>query len=160
MWECGCGDVDFLEVWVGMGVQYVLDLVLLVIWLDIFFDEELEFVIGQVLCDFILEQCKICDIVKVVNLWLVLGFSFVSEDLDWVWLLMWLVLCLLVVFYNLCDVKLMVVMCNFEVWVWMVWFFYNLYDELFDVCGWWWLIFVIFEELEVVLGVELYMKGK
>lgn len=95
-----------------------------------------------------------------VNLWLVLGFSFVSEDLDWVWLLMWLVLCLLVVFYNLCDVKLMVVMCNFEVWVWMVWFFYNLYDELFDVCGWWWLIFVIFEELEVVLGVELYMKGK
>lgn len=42
----------------------------------------------------------------------------------------------------------------------MVWFFYNLYDELFDVCGWWWLIFVIFEELEVVLGVELYMKGK
>lgn len=68
MWERGRGDVDFLEVRVGTGVQHAPDSVLSVTWPDISSDEELEPVTGQALRDFILEQRKIRDIAKVVNL--------------------------------------------------------------------------------------------
>ena len=53
-----------------------------VTWPDISSDEELEPVTGQALRDFILEQRKIRDIAKVVNLRSAPGFSFVGEDLD------------------------------------------------------------------------------
>lgn len=93
MWERGRGDVDFLEVRVGTGVQHAPDSVLSVTWPDISSDEELEPVTGQALRDFILEQRKIRDIAKVVNLRSAPGFSFVSEDLDRVRSLMRSVLC-------------------------------------------------------------------
>lgn len=121
MWERGRGDVDFLEVRVGTGVQHAPDSVLSVTWPDISSDEELEPVTGQALRDFILEQRKIRDIAKVVNLRSAPGFSFVSEDLDRVRSLMRSVLCSLAVFHNPRDVKLMVVTRNPEVWAWMVW---------------------------------------
>lgn len=141
MWERGRGDVDFLEVRVGTGVQHAPDSVLSVTWPDISSDEELEPVTGQALRDFILEQRKIRDIAKVVNLRSAPGFSFVSEDLDRVRSLMRSVLCSLAVFHNPRDVKLMVVTRNPEVWAWMVWLPHNLHDELFDACGWRRLIF-------------------
>lgn len=115
---------------------------------------------GQALRDFILEQRKIRDIAKVVNLRSAPGFSFVSEDLDRVRSLMRSVLCSLAVFHNPRDVKLMVVTRNPEVWAWMVWLPHNLHDELFDACGWRRLIFATPEELEAALGAELHMKGK
>lgn len=130
MWERGRGDVDFLEVRVGTGVQHAPDSVLSVTWPDISSDEELEPVTGQALRDFILEQRKIRDIAKVVNLRSAPGFSFVSEDLDRVRSLMRSVLCSLAVFHNPRDVKLMVVTRNPEVWAWMVWLPHNLHDEL------------------------------
>lgn len=160
MWERGRGDVDFLEVRVGTGVQHAPDSVLSVTWPDISSDEELEPVTGQALRDFILEQRKIRDIAKVVNLRSAPGFSFVSEDLDRVRSLMRSVLCSLAVFHNPRDVKLMVVTRNPEVWAWMVWLPHNLHDELFDACGWRRLIFATPEELEAALGAELHMKGK
>lgn len=52
MWERGRGDVDFLEVRVGTGVQHAPDSVLSVTWPDISSDEELEPVTGQALRDF------------------------------------------------------------------------------------------------------------
>ena len=160
MWERGRGDVDFLEVRVGTGVQHAPDSVLSVTWPDIASDEELEPVTGQALRDFILEQRKIRDIAKVLNLRSAPGFSFVSEDLDRVRSLMRSVLCSLAVFHNPRDVKLMVVTRNPEVWSWMVWLPHNLHDELFDACGWRRLVFATPEELEEALGAELHMKGK
>lgn len=160
MWERGRGDVDFLEVRLGTGVQHAPDSVLSVTWPDISSEEELEPVTGQALRDFILEQRKIRDIAKVVNLRSAPGFSFVSEDLDRVRSLMRSMLCSLAVFHNPRDVKLMVVTRNPEVWSWMVWLPHNLHDELFDACGWRRLIFATPEELEATLGAELHMKGK
>ena len=160
MWERGRGDIDFLEVRVGTGVQHAPDSVLSVTWPDIASDEELEPVTGQALRDFILEQRKIRDIAKVLNLRSAPGFSFVGEDLDRVRSLMRSVLCSLAVFHNPRDVKLMVVTRNPEVWSWMVWLPHNLHDELFDACGWRRLIFATPEELEEALGAELHMKGK
>ena len=160
MWERGRGDVDFLEVRLGTGVQHAPDSVLSVTWPDIASDEELEPVTGQALRDFILEQRKIRDIAKVVNLRSPPGFSFVGEDLDRVRSLMRSVLCSLAVFHNPHDVKLMVVTRNPEVWSWMVWLPHNLHDDLFDACGWRRLMFATPEELEETLGAELHMKGK
>lgn len=160
MWERGRGDIDFLEVRIGTGVQHAPDSVLSVTWPDISSDEELEPVTGQALRDFILEQRKIRDIAKVVNLRSAPGFSFVSEDLDRVRSLMRSMLCSLAVFHNPRDVKLMVVTRNPEVWSWLVWLPHNLHDELFDACGWRRLIFTTPEELEAALGAELHMKGK
>ena len=79
MWERGRGDADFLEVRVGTGVQHAPDSVLSVTWPDIASDEELEPVTGQALRDFILEQRKIRDIAKVLNLRSAPGFSFVDS---------------------------------------------------------------------------------
>ncbi|VBA44275.1 ESX-5 secretion system protein EccC5 [Mycobacterium attenuatum] len=160
MWERSRRDTDFLEVRVGTGVQHAPDSVLSVTWPDISSDEELEPVTGQALRDFILEQRKIRDIAKVVNLRSAPGFSFVSEDLDRVRALMRSILCALAVFHNPRDVKLMVVTRSPEVWSWMVWLPHNLHDELFDACGWRRLIFATPEELEATLGAELHMKGK
>lgn len=160
MWERGRGDVDFLEVRLGTGVQHAPDSVLSVTWPDISSDEELEPVTGQALRDFILEQRKIRDIAKVVNLRSAPGFSFVGEDLNRVRSLMRSVLCSLAVFHNPHDVKLMVVTRNPELWSWMVWLPHNLHDELFDACGWRRLVFATPEELEQALGAELHMKGK
>jgi len=160
MWERGRGDVDFLEVRLGTGVQHAPDSVLSVTWPDIASDEELEPVTGQALRDFILEQRKIRDIAKVVNLRSAPGFSFVGDDLNRVRSLMRSVLCSLAVFHNPRDVKLMVVTRNPELWSWMVWLPHNLHDELFDACGWRRLVFATPEELEEALGAELHMKGK
>ncbi len=160
MWERGRGDVDFLEVRLGTGVQHAPDSVLSVTWPDIASDEELEPVTGQALRDFILEQRKIRDIAKVVNLRSAPGFSFVGEDLNRVRSLMRSVLCSLAVFHNPRDVKLMVVTRNPELWSWMVWLPHNLHDVLFDACGWRRLVFSTPEELEAALGAELHMKGK
>ena len=160
MWERGRGDVDFLEVRLGTGVQHAPDSVLSVTWPDIASDEELEPVTGQALRDFILEQRKIRDIAKVVNLRSAPGFSFVGEDLDRLRSLMRSVVCSLAVFHNPRDVKLMVVTRNPEVWSWMVWLPHNLHDELFDACGCRRLVFATPEELEETLGAELHMKGK
>ena len=136
------------------------DSVLSVTWPDIASDEELEPVTGQALRDFILEQRKIRDIAKVVNLRSAPGFSFVGDDLDRLRSMMRSVLCSLAVFHNPHDVKLMVVTRNPEVWSWMVWLPHNLHDELFDACGWRRLVFATPEELEEALGAELHMKGK
>ncbi len=160
MWERGRGDVDFLEVRVGTGVQHAPDSVLSVTWPDIASDEELEPVTGQALRDFILEQRKIRDIAKVVNLRSAPGFSFVGEDLDRLRSLLRSVLCSLAVFHSPRDVKVMVVTRNPEAWSWMVWLPHNLHDELFDACGWRRLVFTTPEELEGALGAELHMKGK
>lgn len=160
MWERGRSDLDFLEVRIGTGVQHAPDSVLSVTWPDISSDEELEPVTGQALRDFILEQRKIRDIAKVVNLRSAPGFSFVCENLDRVRSLMRSMLCALAVFHNPRDVKLMVVTRNPEMWSWMVWLPHNLHDELFDACGWRRLIFATPEELETALGAELHMKGK
>ncbi|QUR69460.1 type VII secretion protein EccCa [Mycobacterium spongiae] len=160
MWERGRADPDFLEVRVGMGVQHAPDSVLSVTWPDISSDEELEPVTGQALRDFILEQRKIRDIAKVVNLRSAPGFSFVSEDLNQVRSLMRSVLCSLAVFHNPHDVKVLLVTRNPEVWSWIVWLPHNLHDELFDACGWRRLVFATPEELEEALGGELHMKGK
>lgn len=160
MWERGRGDADFLEVRLGTGVQHAPDSVLSVTWPDIASDEELEPVTGQALRDFILEQRKIRDIAKVVNLRSAPGFSFVGDDLDRSRSLMRSMLCSLAVFHNPHDVKLMVVTRNPEVWSWMVWLPHNLHDELFDACGWRRLVFASPEELEDALGAELHMKGK
>lgn len=160
MWERGRADADFLEVRLGTGVQHAPDSVLSVTWPDIASDEELEPVTGQALRDFILEQRKIRDIAKVVNLRSAPGFSFVGEDLDRLRSLMRSVLCSLAVFHNPRDVKLMVVTRNPEVWSWIVWLPHNLHDELFDACGFRRLVFATPEELEETLGAELHMKGK
>lgn len=160
MWERGREDVDFLEVRLGTGVQHAPDSVLSVTWPDISSDEELEPVTGQALRDFILEQRKIRDIAKVVNLRSAPGFSFVGDDLDRLRSLMRSVLCSLAVFHNPHDVKMMVVTRNPDVWSWMVWLPHNLHDELFDACGWRRLVFATPEELEQALGAELHMKGK
>ncbi|MCV7103213.1 type VII secretion protein EccCa [Mycobacterium palustre] len=160
MWERSRSDVDFLEVRLGTGVQHAPDSVLSVTWPDISSDEELEPVTGQALRDFILEQRKIRDIAKVVNLRSAPGFSFVGEDLGRVRSLMRAVLCALAVFHNPRDLKLMVVTRNPELWSWMVWLPHNLHDELFDACGWRRLVFATPEELEQTLGGELHMKGK
>lgn len=160
MWERSRGDADFLEVRVGTGVQHAPDSVLSVTWPDISSDEELEPVTGQALRDFILEQRKIRDIAKIVNLRSAPGFGFVGDDLDRLRSLMRAVLCSLAVFHNPDDVKLMVVTRNSEAWSWMVWLPHNLHDELFDACGWRRLVFATPEELEAALGAELHMKGK
>lgn len=107
-----------------------------------------------------MEQRKIRDIAKVVNLRSAPGFSFVGEDLDRLRSLMRSVLCSLAVFHNPRDVKLMVVTRNPEVWSWIVWLPHNLHDELFDACGFRRLVFATPEELEETLGAELHMKGK
>ncbi len=160
MWERGRGDADFLEVRLGTGVQHAPDSVLSVTWPDISSDEELEPVTGQALRDFILEQRKIRDIAKVVNLRSAPGFSLVGEDLDRLRSLMRSVLCSLAVFHNPRDVKLIVVTRSPDVWSWMVWLPHNLHDELFDACGWRRMVFATPEELEEALGAELHRKGK
>ena len=160
MWERGRRDPDFLEVRLGRGVQHAPDSVLSVTWPDIASDEELEPVTGQALRDFILEQRKIRDIAKVVNLRSAPGFSFVGEDLDRLRSLMRSVLSSLAVFHNPRDVKLMVVTRNPEAWSWMVWLPHNLHDELFDACGWRRMVFATPEKLEEALGPELHMKGR
>jgi len=160
MWERARGDADFLEVRLGRGVQHAPDSVLSVTWPDIAFDEELEPVTGQALRDFILEQRKIRDVAKVLNLRSAPGFSFVGEDLDPLRSLMRAVLAELAVFHNPRDVKLMVVTRNPDAWSWMVWLPHNLHDELFDACGWRRMVFATPEKLEEALGAQLHMKGR
>ncbi|GAT07621.1 type VII secretion protein EccCa [Mycolicibacterium novocastrense] len=160
MWERRRSDPDFLDVRLGVGVQNAPDSVLSVTWPDIPIEEELEPVTGQALRDFILEQRKIRDIAKVLNLRSQPGFSFVGEDLDRVRSLMRSVLCSLAVFHSPSDVKLMVVTRNPDVWSWMVWLPHNQHDELFDACGWRRLVFQTPGELEQTLAGELHMKGK
>ncbi|OBH14767.1 MULTISPECIES: type VII secretion protein EccCa [Mycolicibacter] len=160
MWERRRSDPDFLDVRLGVGVQHAPDSVLSVQWPEIPVDEELEPVTGQALRDFILEQRKIRDIAKVVNLRSRPGFSFVGEDLDRVRSLLRSVLSALAVFHNPLDVKLMVVTRHPELWSWMVWLPHNQHDELFDACGWRRLVFTTPAELESTLGADLHMKGK
>ncbi|MEB3020128.1 type VII secretion protein EccCa [[Mycobacterium] crassicus] len=160
MWERRRSDPDFLDVRLGVGVQHAPDSVLSVQWPEIPVDEELEPVTGQALRDFILEQRKIRDIAKVVNLQSRPGFSFVDEDLDRVRSLLRSVLSSLAVFHNPLDLKLMVVTRHPELWSWMVWLPHNQHDELFDACGWRRLVFTTPTELEATLGADLHMKGK
>ncbi|MGD9622210.1 MAG: type VII secretion protein EccCa [Mycolicibacterium sp.] len=159
MWERRRSDADFLDVRLGVGVQHAPDSVLSVQWPDIPVEEELEPVTGGALRDFILEQRKIRDIAKVVNLRSRPGFSFVGQDLDAVRSLMRAALCSLAVWHNPHDVKLMVVTRNPELWSWMVWLPHNQHDELFDACGWRRLVFSTPAELESTLAGELHMKG-
>ena len=160
MWERRRSDVDFLDVRLGVGVQHAPDSVLSVQWPEIPIDEELEPVTGQALRDFILEQRKIRDIAKVVNLRSCPGFSFVGDDLDSIRSLLRSVLSGLAVFHNPLDVKLMVVTRHPELWSWMIWLPHNQHDELFDACGWRRLVFTSPTELEAVLGADLHRKGK
>lgn len=159
MWERRRSDADFLDVRLGVGVQHAPESVLAVQWPDIPVDEELEPVTGGALRDFILEQRKIRDIAKVVNLRSRPGFSFVGQDPDTVRSLMRSVLCSLAVFHNPHDVKLLVVTRNPELWSWMVWLPHNQHEELFDACGWRRLVFSTPAELESTLADELHMKG-
>ncbi|MEO8813844.1 MAG: type VII secretion protein EccCa, partial [Mycobacterium sp.] len=160
MWERRRSDPDFLDVRVGVGVQHAPDSVLSVQWPEIPVDEELEPVTGQALRDFIVEQRKIRDIAKAVNLRSRPGFSFVGQDLDRVRSLLRSVLSALAVFHNPLDLKLMVVTRHAELWSWMVWLPHNQHDELFDACGWRRLVFTSPTELEATLGADLHRKGK
>lgn len=160
MWERRRSDPDFLDVRVGVGVQHAPDSVLSVQWPEIPVDEELEPVTGGALRDFIVEQRKIRDIAKVVNLRSRPGFSFVGQDLDRVRSLLRSVLSALAVFHNPLDLKLMVVTRHPELWSWMVWLPHTQHDELFDACGWRRLVFTSPTELEATLGADLHRKGK
>ena len=160
MWERRRSDPDFLDVRLGVGVQHAPDSVLSVQWPEIPVDEELEPVTGQALRDFILEQRKIRDIAKVVNLRSRPGFSFVGDDLAAIRSLLRSVLTALAVFHNPLDLKLMVVTRHPESWSWMIWLPHNQHDELFDACGWRRLVFTTPTELESTLGANLHMKGK
>lgn len=160
MWERRRSDPDFLDVRFGVGVQHAPDSVLSVQWPEIPVDEELEPVTGQALRDFILEQRKIRDIAKVVNLASRPGFGFIDEDLDRVRSLLRSVLSSLAVFHNPLDLKLMVVTRHPELWSWMIWLPHNQHDELFDAGGWRRLVFTTPTDLEAALGAGLHMKGR
>ena len=143
----------------GVGVQHAPDSVLSVQWPEIPIDEELEPVTGRALRDFILEQRKIRDIAKVVNLRSRPGFSFVGEDLTGSAPVR-SVLSGLAVFHNPLDVKLLVVTRHPELWSWMVWLPHNQHDELFDACGRRRLVFTGPTEFEDALGADLHRKGR
>jgi type VII secretion protein EccCa/type VII secretion protein EccCb len=160
MWERQRSDPDFLDVRLGVGVQHAPESVLSVSWPQVAVAEELEPVTGQALRDFILEQRKIRDIAKVLNLLSKPGFSFVGEDLASVRALLRSVLCSLAVFHDPRDVKLLVVTRNPELWSWMVWLPHNLHDTLFDACGWLRLVFSTPTELATTLSEQLHMGGK
>jgi type VII secretion protein EccCa/type VII secretion protein EccCb len=160
MWERQRSDPDFLDVRLGVGVQHAPESVLSVSWPQVAVAEELEPVTGQALRDFILEQRKIRDIAKVLNLLSKPGFSFVGEDLAAVRALLRSVLCSLAVFHAPRDVKLLVVTRNPELWSWMVWLPHNLHDTLFDACGWYRLVFSTPTELEATLREQLHMGSK
>lgn len=160
MWSRKRGQADFLDVRLGVGVQHAPDSVVNVTWPDIPVDEELDVVEGVALRDMILEQRKIRDIAKVLNLRSQPGFSFVGEDLDRVRALVRSMLFMLAVWHDPREVKLMVVTRNPEQWSSMVWLPHARHEELFDACGFRRLIFDSPGELENALAADLHMRGK
>lgn len=160
MWERRCGDVDFLDVRLGVGVQQAGDCAVSLQWPEVPIGEELEPVTGGALRDFILEQSKIRGIGKVLSLRSKPGFSFVAENLTELQPLMRAVLCSLAVYHSPNDVKLMVVTRNPQLWSWLVWLPHNQHDEMFDACGMRRLVFASPTELEEALDAELHRKGR
>lgn len=160
MWSRARSAPNFLDVRLGIGVEDAPKSVLSVTWPDIAYDEELEPVTGGALRDFILEQTRIRDIAKVVDLKSEPGFSFVGDNLDTVRALLRSVSLSLAVFQNPRDVKLIVVTRNPEMWEWMMWLPHNIHDELYDACGWRRLIFTTPTELEEALSTELGRRSK
>ena len=109
MWERRPGDIDFLDVRFGVGVQAAADSGVSVQLPDVPVGEELEPVTGRALRDFILEQTRIRGIGKVVDLRSRPGFSVVGENPDELMGFMRAVLCGLAAFHSPEDVKVMVV---------------------------------------------------
>ncbi|OBF25936.1 type VII secretion protein EccCa [Mycobacterium sp. ACS4331] len=160
MWERRPGDVDFLDVRLGVGVQQTSESAVSLQWPEVPIGEELEPVTGRALRDFILEQSRIRGIGKVVSLRSRPGFSFTGDDMAELRSLMRAVLCSLAVYHSPSDVKLMVVTRHPEDWEWLVWLPHNQHDEMFDACGMRRLVFSSPTELETALDAELHRKGR
>ncbi len=160
MWERRCGDPDFLDVRLGIGVQSATESSVSLQWPDIPVGEELEPVTGRALRDFILEQSKIRDIGKVLSMRSRPGFSFVGDSVDELHALARSVLCSLAVYHSPGDLKLIVVTRHPEKWSWLVWLPHNHHDEMFDACGLRRLVFTSPGELEEALDGELHRKGR
>lgn len=160
MWERRRDDPDFLDVRLGVGVQYAGDAAVSLQWPEIPIGEELEPVTGGALRDFILEQSKIRGIGKVLSLRSQPGFSFTAETMAELHELMRAVLCSIAVYHSPTDVKLMVVTRHPECWSWLVWLPHNQHDEMFDACGLRRLVFSSPADLEEALDAELHRKGR
>ena len=160
MWERRPLDPDFLDVRLGIGMQATADSAVLLQWPEVPIGEELEPVTGRALRDFILEQSRIRDIGKILNLRSQPGFSFIGEDIEELHSLMRSVLCSLAVYHDPTDVKLMVVTRHPERWTWLVWLPHNHHDEMFDACGLRRLVFASPTDLEDALDAELHRKGR
>ena len=160
MWERRPGDIDFLDVRFGVGVQAAADSGVSVQLPDVPVGEELEPVTGRALRDFILEQTRIRGIGKVVDLRSRPGFSVVGENPDELMGFMRAVLCGLAAFHSPEDVKVMVVTRHPERWNWLLWLPHNQHDEMFDASGMRRLVFSSPTELEEALDAELHRKGR
>ena len=160
MWERRATDADFLDVRLGIGVQSTAESAVSIQWPDVPVGEELEPVTGRALRDFILEQSKIRDIGKILNLRSQPGFSFISEDCAQLHALMRSVLCSLAAYHSPADLKLLVVTRAPKQWSWLVWLPHNQHDEMVDACGQRRLIFSSPTELEDALDSELHRKGR
>ena len=139
MWERRPNDPDFLDVRVGLGIQQTSDSAVSLQWPEVPTGEELEPVTGGALRDFILEQSKIRDIGKVINLRSRPGFSFIADRHAELHGVVRAMLCALAVYHSPSELKLMVVTRNPQDWQWLVWLPHNQHDEMFDawVCGGW-----------------------
>lgn len=160
MWERRPSDPDFLDVRLGIGVQSTDDSAVSLQWPEVPVGEELEPVTGRALRDFILEQSKIRNIGKVLDLMSKPGFSFTGESSADLHAFMRAVLISIAVYHSPSDVKLIVVSRQPEQWNWLMWLPHNHHDEMFDACGMRRLVFTSPAELEEALDAELHRKGR